>query len=81
LTVDPDAVDRLPAPPRKLPAPGFELDVVAGLVVYRLHWEANPLRPRRYPRGKHRFDAPRDGAEFSVTYANRADHGAFAEVY
>ena len=81
MTADPDAVDRLATPPRKLPAPGFDLDVVAGLVVFRLHWEANPLRPRRDSRGKYRFDAPRDGAEFPVTYANHADHGAFAEVY
>jgi hypothetical protein len=81
LTADPDAVDRLPTPPRRLPAPGFDLDVVADLVVFRLHWEANPLRPRRYPRGRYRFDAPRDGAEFPVTYANHVVHGAFAEVY
>jgi hypothetical protein len=40
-----------------------------------------PLRPRRHPRGKFRFDAPRDGAEYAVTYANLAEHGAFAEVY
>jgi hypothetical protein len=81
LTADRAEVDQLPAPPRNLPTPGFELDLVAGLVVFRLHWEANPLRPRRYPRGKYRFDAPRNGAEYPVTYANRADHGAFAEVY
>ena len=55
--------------------------MVVGLLVFRLHWEANPLRPRRHPRGKYRFDAPRNGAEYSVTYANQADHGAFAEVY
>jgi hypothetical protein len=41
----------------------------------------DPLRPARHPRGKFRFDAPRDGAEYAVTYANLADHGAFAEVY
>jgi RES domain len=81
VDVDVDEVDRLPAPPRKLPAPGFEPEVVDGLVVFRLHWEANPLRPRRHPQGRYRFDAARDGAEFPVPYANYADHGAFAEVF
>jgi hypothetical protein len=81
LTVDPADFDRLPAPPRTLPAPGFALDVVEHLVVFRLHWETNPLRPKRHPHGRYRFDAPRDGAEYPVTYANLADHGAFAEVY
>ena len=81
MTTDPGEVDRLPRPPRNLPAPAFELDVVGGVVVFRLHWETNPLRPRRHPLGKYRFDAPRNGAEFPVTYANNADHGAFAEVY
>lgn len=78
---DPVEVDRLPTPPRNLPAPGFELDIVDDLVAFRLHWEANPLRPRRHPRGRYRFDAPRNGAEYPVTYANHANHGAFAEVY
>ena len=81
MTADPAEVDRLPTPPRNLPAPGFELDLVRGLVVFRLHWEVNPLRPRRHPRGKYRFDAPRNGGEYPVTYASHADHGAFAEVY
>jgi hypothetical protein len=81
LTVDPAGLDLLPAPPRDLPAPGFALEVVDELVVFRLHWDMNPLRPKRHPRGRYRFDAPRDGAEYPVTYANLADHGAFAEVY
>lgn len=81
MTVDPSDFDRLPGPPRNLPAPGFALDVVEDLVGFRLHWDANPLRPKRHPHGKYRFDAPRDGAEYPVTYANLADHGAFAEVY
>jgi hypothetical protein len=81
LTADPPEVDRLPTPPRNVPAPGFALAIVEDLVVFRLHWEANPLRPTRYPRGRYRFDAPRNGAEYPVTYANHADHGAFAEVY
>lgn len=81
MTVDPAGLDCLPAPPRKLPAPGFAVDLVADLVVFRLHWDPNPLRPKRYPRGRYRFDAPRDGAEYAVTYANFADLGAFAEVY
>jgi hypothetical protein len=41
--------------------------MVDGVVAYRLHWDANPLRPKRHPRGKFRFDAPRDGAEYAVT--------------
>lgn len=81
MTDDPPEVDRLPTPPRSLPAPGFELDIVEELVVFRLHWEPNPLRPTRYPRGRYRFDAPRNGTEYPVTYANHANHGAFAEVY
>jgi hypothetical protein len=81
VTLGPAAIDLLPKPPRSLPSPGFALDVVDGVVAYRLHWEANTLRPKRHPRGKFRFDAPRDGAEYAVTYANLADHGAFAEVY
>jgi RES domain len=81
LTVDPAGPDLLPAPPRNLPAPGFALDVVDDLVIFRLRWDTNPLRPKRHPRGRYRFDAPRNGAEYPVTYANFADHGAFAEVY
>ena len=81
MTVDPADFDRLPGPSRSLPAPGFALDVAEDLVVFRLHWDANPLRPKRHPHGRYRFDAPRDGAEYPVTYANLADHGAFAEVY
>jgi hypothetical protein len=81
LTVNPVGLDLLPPPPRKLRPPGFALEVVDDLVAFRLHWDVNPLRPKRYPRGRYRFDAPRDGAEYPVTYANLADHGAFAEVY
>lgn len=74
-------IDLLPKPPRSLPSPGFALDAVDGVVAYRLHWDGNPLRPKRHPRGKFRFDGPRDGAEYPVTYANLVEHGAFAEVY
>jgi hypothetical protein len=81
VTADPPEVDRLPTPPSQLPAPGFELDIVEDLVVFRLRWEVNPLRPRRYPHGRYRFDAPRNGAEYPVAYASYTDHGAFAEVY
>ncbi len=55
--------------------------MVAGVVVFRLHWEVNPPGPKRYLRGRFRFDAPGDGAEFPVTYGSIAEHGAFAEVY
>lgn len=81
MTPGPSGLDLLPKPPRSLPAPGFALDLVDDLVAYRLHWEGNPLRPKRHPHGKFRFDAPRDGAEYAVTYANLAEHGALAEVY
>jgi RES domain len=81
VTPGPAGIDLLPKPPRSLPSPGFALAVVDGVIAYRLHWEGNPLRPTRHPRGKFRFDAPRDGAEYAVTYANLAEHGAFAEVY
>jgi hypothetical protein len=80
VTPSPAGIDLLPKPP-SLPSPGFALDVVDDVVAYRLHWETNPLRPNRHPRGKFRFDAPRDGAEYAVTYADLAEHGAFAEVY
>jgi hypothetical protein len=70
VTPGPAGIDLLPKPPRSLPSPGFALDVVDGVVAYRLHWDGNPLRPKRHPRGKFRFDAPRDGAEYAVTYAN-----------
>jgi RES domain len=81
VTSGPAGIDLLPKPPRSLPTPGFALDVVDGVVAHRLHWDGNPLRPKRHPRGKFRFDAPRDGAEYAVTYANLAEDGAFAEVY
>jgi hypothetical protein len=81
VTPGPAGIDLLPKPPRSLPLPGFALEVVDGVIAYRLHWEGNPRRPMRHPRGKFRFDAPRDGAEYAVTYANLAEHGAFAEVY
>jgi RES domain len=81
VTPGPAGIDLLPTPPRSLPSPGFALDVVDGVLAYRLHWDRNTLRPKRHPRGKLRFDAPRDGAEYAVTYANLAEHGAFAEVY
>ena len=81
MTGGPAGIDLLPKAPRSLPSPGFALEVVDRVVAYRLHWDGNPLRPKRHLRGKFRFDAPRDGAEYAVTYANLAEHGAFAEVY
>jgi hypothetical protein len=50
-------------------------------VVFRLPREANARGPRRCPRGKYQFDARRDGAEFPVTCANQAAHGALDKVY
>lgn len=46
---------------------------------WRLHWEDDPCAERRYPGGRHRFDAP--GGEFGVTYASDDPHAAFAETY
>ena len=80
MTTASAGIDLLPKPLRSLPSPGFALDAVDGVVAYRLHWDGNPLRPKRHPRGKFRFDAPRDGAEYPVTYANLVEHGACAEV-
>lgn len=69
--------DRLPDPPRELPA---QIELVGESVrLWRLHWEEDDLSPRRHPAGRYRFDAP--GGEFPVTYGNRDRLGAFAEVY
>jgi hypothetical protein len=46
---------------------------------WRIHDEADPRAPRRWPKGKWRFDAP-DGS-WQVTYVNLTQVGAFAEVY
>ncbi len=69
--------DRLPDPPLELPARIELADETVRL--WRLHWEEDPLSPRRYPSGKYRFDAP--SGEYPVTYGNRDRLGAFAEVY
>ncbi len=69
--------DRLPDPPRELPAP-IEL-VEEAVRMWRLHWEEDPLSPRRHPSGRYRFDAP--SGEYLVSYGNRDRLGAFAEVY
>jgi uncharacterized protein YbaR (Trm112 family) len=75
------AGDELPRPPRRLPDPGFDLDLINGLMLWRLHREANPLRPGSHPTGKFRFDAPRNGAEYRVTYGSDDEYGPFGEVY
>jgi hypothetical protein len=69
--------DRLPDPARQLPARIELVEEMVGL--WRLHWEEDPLSPRRHPSGRYRFDAPE--GEYSVTYGNRDRLGAFAEVY
>jgi len=48
-------------------------------VIWRLHREADPNRPRRYPAGKWRFDAPT--GSYPVTYANVSKHHVFVEVF
>ena len=43
MTTGPAGIDLLPKPPRSLPSPAFALDVVDGVIAYRLHWDGNPL--------------------------------------
>lgn len=71
------ATDRLPDPPATASA-GPDL-IEEAVSIWRLHWEADPLRPRRYPAGRYRFDAP--AGEYPVTYGNRDRLACFAEVY
>lgn len=59
------------------PLPGLVDDALKS--AWRVHDESDPLSPRKWPAGKWRFDAP-DGS-WPVTYANRTQVGAFAEVY
>lgn len=70
--------DALPEPPGRRPAglPALPREAVS---LWRLHWEDDPLAPRRYPAGKYRFDAP--AGEYPVTYGNRDRLACFAEVY
>jgi hypothetical protein len=73
--------DVLASPPRRLPDPGFHLLDWKPIPLWRLHHEADPLRPRRFRTGKYRFDAPRDGHEYHVLYASVDERAPFAEVY
>ncbi len=68
---------RLPGPPGRLPAPITLAREV--ITIFRLHGEDDPRRPRHYPTGKYRFDAP--AGEYPVSYGNQDCLGAFAEVY
>ena len=74
-TADPD---RLPEPPDAPPAslPPLVRDLPT---LWRLHREADPLTPRRYPTGRYRFDAP--AGEYPVTYGNGDRLACFLEVY
>ncbi len=72
------APDALPEPPDTPPA-GLPPLVRELASAWRLHWEDDPLAPRRYPHGRYRFDAP-DG-EYPVTYGNRDRLACFLEVY
>jgi RES domain len=49
------------------------------VIGWRLHWERSPRRPKRYPTGKFRFDAP--AGQYKVTYVNEDRYATFAEVY
>jgi hypothetical protein len=72
---NPDALPEPPdSPPRSLPSLAEEL-----VTVWRIHAEADPRTPRRYPTGRYRFDAPR--GEFPVTYGNHDQLVTFREVY
>lgn len=62
-------------PPKSLP-PLTEHPLSAS---WRLHHEADPLHPRRYPAGKFRFDAPL--GQFAVTYVNLNPFACYAEVF
>ncbi|MGA2925946.1 MAG: RES domain-containing protein [Solirubrobacteraceae bacterium] len=81
MTADAAEVDRLPTPPRNLPAPGLELDIVESLVVFRLHGRRTRSGPGATRAAGTASMPPENGAEYPVTYANRAIHGALAEVY
>ncbi len=69
--------DRLPEPPDRLPVP-FEFEE-EDLSAWRLHWEQDPSETRRYPTGRHRFDAPT--GEYAALYCNADRLAVFAEVY
>lgn len=71
----------VPFPPELRP-PVAEPSLVlttTGVDVWRLHRGGDPLKLRRYPTGRFRFDAP--AGEFSVTYGNTLRLGCLAEVY
>ncbi len=67
----------MPEPPERLPVP-FEL-VEEEISAWRLHWDEAPLEVRRYPTGRHRFDAP--SGEYAALYCNADRLAVFAEVY
>lgn len=76
MAADPNYIpDPPPSAPKRLP----KLVPDSPKELWRLHWEADPRRPRRYAYGKFRFDAP--AGEYSVTYANEDQSACFAEVY
>lgn len=53
--------------------------VTEATTAWRLHWEADPLHPPMYTKGRYRFDAP--AGEFPVLYANSDRLACFAEAY
>ncbi len=69
----------VPSPPDRPPAPLPPLDGLSLAASWRLHREADPLRPRHYETGKFRFDAP--AGEFPVTYVNLDPFACYAEVF
>lgn len=73
-----DSAEAIPWPgerPAELPA--LEQRVLGD--TWRLHREDDPTRERRYPTGRHRFDAP--ASQFGVTYVGDDRLAVFAETY
>lgn len=61
--------------PALLPSP-ISIDLE---VAFRIHRELRAKTPRRYPKGKFRFDAP--AGEYKVTYVSLNRYACFAEVF
>jgi hypothetical protein len=78
LARDPNYIPLPPAePPDKLPKlTDDELSEEGG---WRIHRERDVRKPKRYPTGKWRFDAPKN--EYAVSYLNEDCFACFGEVY
>ncbi len=76
---EPHSPSPVPLPPARPPAflPTVEAQPLPPS--WRIHREADPLRPRHHETGRFRFDAP--AGEFPVTYVNLDRHAGYAEVF